>query len=92
MVSPILRELLLTPQAEQEKAGSRHCNRWQRIHLGGNRPAGGNEVADDALVDIQIALVLAEVANLVALRKHAPDLRPKSKCVWQKLEYDVAIS
>ncbi|WP_156513378.1 hypothetical protein [Bordetella ansorpii] len=45
--------------------------------------AGNKEIGHDAIVDIQIALVLAEVAYVVALGQHSPDSGAKIQRLWQ---------
>ena len=58
--------------------------RWVRadrpecFDLAGDRSASNQQVGHDPLVDVQVALVFTEVAELVALRQHAPNRGAKS--------------
>jgi len=46
-----------------------------------HRLAGRNQIGNQTVVDVEIALVLAEVAHIVALGEHAPDLGAEAKRV-----------
>lgn len=52
--------------------------RFQSFH---DFSAGGNQIGNQPFVDIQVALVLAEVADIVALGQYAPDFRTKAERV-----------
>jgi hypothetical protein len=56
-------------------------------HLG----AGSDEVRNESLVDVQMTLVLAQIALVVPPGEYAPDLRPESQRLGQCLEYDEAL-
>ena len=43
-------------------------NRCQRTDHGRNHEAGGDQIGDDPFIQVQVALVLSEVADVVALR------------------------
>jgi hypothetical protein len=60
--------------------GSRNCAR------------SVDQCADQAVVHVKQAFVLAKVAHVVAFVEHAPDLRAKSERVRQGLEDDVTIA
>lgn len=66
--------------------------RSQCIDLGGHRLACSNEVGDDAFVDVQVALILSEVADVVTLGKHSPYLGSETERVWKKLKDDISIT
>lgn len=51
-----------------------------------------DQVFDETLLDVQVALVFAQIADLVALGQHAPDLRPQSERVREYLKNDVAVT
>ena len=51
-----------------------------------------DQVFDETLLDVQVALVFAQVADFVALGQHAPDLGPQSERVRENLKNDVAVT
>src|SRR5882672_5007959 len=65
--------------------------RLQRTDPRGNLGARGDEVRDDALVDVEVAFVFAEVAYLMAFGEYAPDFRAQFQRVRKHLEHDVTI-
>lgn len=50
-----------------------------------------DQVSNQALVDVQIAFVLAAIAEVMAPGEHSPDLRADSKRVRKDLKYDVSV-
>ena len=46
------------------------------LELLGYDPTCRNEVCNDALVDVEVSLVLAQIANLMTLIEDAPDSGP----------------
>src|SRR5437879_2910377 len=58
---------------------------------GSNSAACGDKIGDNARVDIQIAFVFTEIAQLVALGQHAPDFGAEAERVRQDLKHDVAV-
>src|SRR5204863_5951072 len=65
--------------------------RPQRVDLFSDRGTCCDEICDDTFVDVEIPLVLAQVADLVALGEHTPDLRSQSQRVRQHLENNVTV-
>ena len=63
----------------------------QRLQSLRHLAAGGDQVGDQALIDIEIAFVLAQVAHVVAFRQYTPDFRAEAKRMRQQLENNVAI-
>ena len=54
--------------------------------------AGNDQICDDAVVDIQVSLVLSQVPYAVTLIEHTPNSRAKVKCLWQQLKYDISVT
>ena len=54
--------------------------------------ARNDEIGDDALVQVEVALVFAEIANVMALGQNAPDLWLQTQRVRQKLKNNVAVA
>ena len=65
--------------------------RLQRVDLFRDRGACSDDVLDDPLVDIEVALILAEIADFMAFGKNAPHLRSEPERVRQHLKNDVAV-
>lgn len=66
--------------------------RFQRFNLGPNDAARGNQVGDDTLIDLQVALVFTGIADFMALCEHTPDFRPEAEGMRQHLEDDVSVA
>src|SRR5690606_9187004 len=54
--------------------------------------AGNDQICDDAVVDIQVSLVLSQVPYAVTLIEHTPNSRAEVKCLWQQLKYDISVT
>ena len=63
----------------------------QRIEFGDNRATRSNQICDKLLIHIQLALVLAGIANLVTLILDAPELRHKAQRMRQYVKGDVSV-
>jgi len=50
-----------------------------------------DEVGDNTLINIEVPLVFAEIANLMTLVEDPPDLRTQAQCVGQHLKHDVTL-
>ena len=53
--------------------------------------ARGNDIRDDTLANIKIALVFAKIANVVRLGKYPPNFRAQSQRVRKQLKDYVPI-
>ena len=62
-----------------------------RFELGRDGLTRSNQIGDDALIDIEITFVFAQVSDLVTFIEHTPDFRAKTERVWQNLEHYVAV-
>ena len=63
----------------------------QGVEAGRDGLARLDQVAEEPLVDMEVALVLSAVAEVVGVRQNPPDLRPEAQRVRQDLEDDVPI-
>src|SRR2546425_579832 len=65
--------------------------RWESIKRGRDRLARRDEVSHQTLVGVEIALIFAAVANLMAFGKHPPDLGTETERVRKHLKHQVSI-
>ena len=68
------------------------CYRRQHAQFVGNLLARCDEVGDDSFINIEVAFVLTQIADVVTLGQHTPDFRPQTQCVWQQLKNDKAVA
>src|SRR4029079_14361447 len=64
---------------------------FQLLHLRRKLARRADEIRNDPFIDIELADVLARIAQVVGFREHAPDFGTQSKRVRQYLEHDVAV-
>lgn len=63
----------------------------ETVELLGHGAARRNEVRDNTLIDVEVPLVFAEIANLMRLVEDPPGLRTKSQGVRQHLKDNVTL-
>lgn len=52
-----------------------------------NRPASHNQIGNDAFVDVEIAFVFAEIADVMALGEHSPNFGAQPERMRQHLKH-----